>query len=200
VAKAAENGGCGVAWLMKLVVGLGNPGRKYEGTRHNVGFVVATEVVRRFGVDRGRSRFQAETFEAAVDGQKLLVLMPQTFMNRSGQSVRAAFDFFKLEYQDLLVVCDDLALPVGKMRFRAKGSSGGQKGLADIIRHLGTEEFSRLRLGIGPLPERWDAADFVLGKFAVSEVTEIAITTQQAADGVADWVRKDTAFCMNTYN
>ena len=143
---------------MKLVAGLGNPGRKYQDTRHNVGFYVAAKLAERFGQSTPRSKFQGEVVEASVATEKLLLLCPHTYMNRSGSSVLASRDFYKLELTALLVVCDDLSLPVGKLRIRTKGSSGGQNGLRDIIHRLGSEEFPRLRIGIGTRPPGWDRA------------------------------------------
>jgi PTH1 family peptidyl-tRNA hydrolase len=185
---------------MKMVVGLGNPGRKYEGTRHNVGFAVVREVARRQKASGARTLFQAEVVETELQGEKTLLLCPQTFMNLSGNSVGAARDFYKLENEDVLVVCDDFNLPLAKLRFRSEGSAGGQKGLADIIRRLGTESVPRLRVGVGPVPGGWDPADFVLGRFAKAEVPEVEIAVQRAADGVADWVASGLQICMNRYN
>ena len=155
---------------MKLVVGLGNPGRRYEGTRHNIGYAILAELARKFGAGPPKARFHGAVVEADLSGQKALLLSPTTFMNLSGTSVQEAKSFYKLADEDLLVVCDDLNLPVGKLRFRARGSSGGQKGLEDIIRRLGTEDFPRLRIGVGTAPEGWDWADYVLGKFTPEEL------------------------------
>lgn len=185
---------------MKLVVGLGNPRRKYEGTRHNVGYAVLAELARRFGTSRPKSRFQGDVVEADLEGQKALLLGPVTFMNRSGSSVRAARDFYKLPDEELLVICDDLNLPLAKLRFRARGSAGGQKGLANIIRELGTEEFARLRIGIGVPPDGWDATDYVLSKFARQEVPEVEEAVRRAAEAVAVWAREGIQNCMNQYN
>jgi PTH1 family peptidyl-tRNA hydrolase len=185
---------------MKLVVGLGNPGRKYRKTRHNVGYLVVGELGRRFAVTRPKSKFQGEIVEADLDGQRALLLSPVTFMNRSGTSVCLARDFYKIENQDLLIVCDDLNLPLAKLRFRAKGSSGGQKGLADIIRSLGTEEFPRLRIGVGPQPEGWDATDYVLGKFSRQEKAQIDEGIELSAEAVVAWARDGIQHCMNRYN
>jgi PTH1 family peptidyl-tRNA hydrolase len=121
-------------------------------------------------------------------------------MNRSGGSVLAARDFYKLADEELLVVCDDLNLPLAKLRFRARGSSGGQKGLSDTIRCLETEDFARLRIGIGAAPEGWDPADFVLARFTPAELPAIREAVERAAEAVADWVRRGTEYCMNRYN
>jgi len=185
---------------MKLVVGLGNPGRKYQATRHNVGFEVIAELSRLFGGGQGRSNFQGETVDANLKGERALLLSPHTFMNKSGTSVVQARDFYKLANRDLLVVCDDLNLPLAKLRFRAKGSSGGQKGLDDIVRRLGGEDFARLRIGIGAPPDGWDAADYVLGKFAKAERSEIDAAIWRAADAVVAWAHEGVESCMNRFN
>ena len=185
---------------MKLVVGLGNPGRKYKETRHNVGFYVATMLAERFGQSMPRSKFRGEVVEALIGTEKLLLLCPHTYMNRSGTSVLAARDFYKLELADLMLVCDDLSLPLAKLRIRTKGSSGGQKGLRDIIHRLGSEEFPRLRVGIGTPPPGWDAADFVLSKFTKEDRAEMEIAVSRAADAVECWVQEGIASCMNQYN
>jgi PTH1 family peptidyl-tRNA hydrolase len=183
----------------RLVVGLGNPGKRYENTRHNVGFDVVAELARRHSATRPRAKFQGELSEAIINGRRTLLLCPLTFMNRSGASVQPARDFYKLDAADVLVVCDDFALPLAKLRFRPSGSSGGQKGLNDIIQRLGTD-LPRLRLGIGPLPENWDVADFVLSKFKSDDRQTIDQAVARAADGVADWVSHDIQYCMNQYN
>jgi PTH1 family peptidyl-tRNA hydrolase len=186
---------------MKLVVGLGNPGRKYEQTRHNVGFEVMQELARRWaGGARPKNNFQAEMVDAVIGGERGVLLCPQTFMNRSGQSVVLARDFYKLGNRELLVVCDDFALPVGQLRCRTKGSSGGQKGLEDTIRALGTDEVPRLRIGIGPVPPAWIAADFVLSKFSAEERLGVDESVKRAADAVETWAKEGIAACMNRYN
>jgi PTH1 family peptidyl-tRNA hydrolase len=185
---------------MKLVVGLGNPGRKYQGTRHNIGYEVLWALGRRFAAGSTKSSFQGEVVDVELGGTRCLLLWPQTFMNRSGVSVVQARDFYKLQNEELLVVCDDLNLPLSRVRVRAKGSSGGQKGLEDIIRALGTDEFPRLRVGIGQPPEGWDAVNYVLGKFSKAELAEIEVTVQRAADAVVEWARDGIESCMNRYN
>jgi len=185
---------------MKLIVGLGNPGRKYVGTRHNVGWEVLAELARQYGLGTARAKFQGEIVEAAIRGEKTLLLCPHTYMNRSGASVQLARDFYRIDNDDLIVVCDDFNLPLAKIRFRAKGSSGGQKGLADVIRRLGAEEFPRMRIGIGPPPAQWDVADYVLSRFNKEERKEIDVTISTAVGALAEWVDQGVDFCMNRYN
>lgn len=185
---------------MKLIVGLGNPGRRYEGTRHNVGFAVLAELARTFGSGAAKSKFHASVVEADLDGQKALLVSPVTYMNNSGICVQEAKSFYKIPDDELLVLCDDLNLPVAKLRFRPRGSSGGQKGLEDIVRRLGTEEFPRLRIGIGAPPEGWDWPDYVLSKFTKEEIPEIEEAVRRAAGAVALWAREGTECCMNQYN
>jgi PTH1 family peptidyl-tRNA hydrolase len=185
---------------MKLVVGLGNPGRKYDGTRHNVGYEVLAELSRRFGGGSPRAQFQGETVEVNVGGERVLLLAPHTYMNNSGNSVQPARDFFKLENSEVLVVCDDLNLPLGRLRVRMKGSAGGQKGLASIIRRLGGEEVPRLRIGIGAAPQGWDVADYVLSRFRKEEQQEIDLAIVRAADGVELWIKDGIETCMNQCN
>ncbi len=185
---------------MKLVVGLGNPGRKYEGTRHNAGYMTLDFLAKKHGAGRPKSAFQGETNEISLHGERILLLWPQTFMNRSGTSVVQARDFYKLSNAELLLISDDLNLPLGRLRVRMAGSAGGQNGLKDVIRCLGTEEFARLRVGVGPVPSGWNPADFVLGKFAAAEKIEIEIAVVKAAEAVECWAAQGTAACMNRFN
>ena len=185
---------------MKLIVGLGNPGKKYENTRHNVGFEVLNVLAARHGNGTAKEKFEGRLAEATIRGERALLLWPQTLMNRSGSSVGPTIEFYKLALTDVLVVCDDFNLPLGKLRFRSEGSAGGQKGLADIIRRVGSEEFSRLRIGIGPVPDAWDGADFVLGKFTAAERQEIDDAIPRAADGVQRWVAEGIGPAMNEFN
>ncbi|MGH7128087.1 MAG: aminoacyl-tRNA hydrolase [Planctomycetaceae bacterium] len=185
---------------MKAVVGLGNPGLKYQKTRHNVGYEVLAELARRLGGGRPTIKFEAETVEVRLGDEKVLLVAPQTYMNRSGRSVRQAVDFFKLPLDDLLIVCDDMNLDCGRLRLRGAGSAGGQKGLADIIRHLGTEAFPRLRLGIGRPPGRMAATDYVLSRFRSEETEAIEHALALAADAVETWVGDGLDAAMNRFN
>jgi PTH1 family peptidyl-tRNA hydrolase len=128
------------------------------------------------------------------------LLAPQTYMNRSGLSVRQALDFYQVPREDLLVICDEFQLPVGQVRMRPQGSDGGQNGLADVIRVLGTKDFARLRIGIGPVPDRWDPADFVLGKFAAAEREIIEVEIARATDAVRLWAAEGVTAAMNKFN
>lgn len=177
-----------------------NPGRKYEGTRHNVGFLVLDELVRKFGGTKPKQAFQGEVVETKLNQEKALLLWPHTLMNLSGGSVLAARDFYKVELKDVLVVCDDFNLPLGKLRFRANGSAGGQKGLDDILRRLGSQDVRRLRVGIGSPPEGREGADFVLGRFTKLERPEIEAAIWTAADAVVVWAQEGLAVSMNRYN
>src|SRR5262245_45983646 len=183
---------------MKVVVGLGNPGARYQGTRHNVGFDVVDYLAAAPGTSPFRSRFQAQVAERAEDGRPLLLVKPETFMNLSGRCVRQVLDFYKVPLTDLLVVCDDIALPLGKLRARAKGTHGGHNGLRDIQAHLGTVEYARLRVGVDA--PRDDASDHVLGRFRPGERAAIEKAVEEAAAGVLLWVARGIDACMNRVN
>jgi PTH1 family peptidyl-tRNA hydrolase len=185
---------------MKLIVGLGNPGKQYSGTRHNVGFAALAKLIATRTSGPAKAKFQGELYEATIASQRVLLLLPLTYMNGSGASVLAARDFYKIEHSDILIVCDDFALPLGKLRFRGKGSSGGQKGLDDVIRRLGTDEIPRLRIGIGSPPPGRDIPGYVLGKFAPDEQADAEHSIDRAAQGAEAWVDKGLSFCMNQYN
>ena len=185
---------------MKLIVGLGNPGSKYVGTRHNIGYQVLAELGKRYGTGSPKSRFQGELLDASIGGVKALLLSPVTYMNLSGRSVRPCVDFYRIERADMLVLCDDVHLPVGKLRVRSKGSAGGQKGLNDVIRVMGSDEVPRLRVGVGECPGHMDRADYVLSRFNKEEAEWIAVAVQQAADAVELWAREGIERCMDRYN
>ena len=185
---------------MKVVVGLGNPGPKYHGTRHNIGYAVIDYLAAGPGVSSFRSRFESQVAEMSEGGEPVLLVKPETYMNLSGRAVRQALDFYKVERHSLLVICDDLALPAGKLRMRAKGSDGGQKGLRSIQEHLGSPEYARLRIGIGDPGEYMDAADYVLSRFAPGERKIMDDAMAAAAQGVLLWVRKGIDDCMNRVN
>ena len=186
---------------MKLVVGLGNPGAKYRMNRHNVGYMVLAELAARFPGNKPQNKFHADILNIGeLDGESVLLLAPATYMNRSGLSVGEAARFYKIPPSNILVVCDDLNLPFNRLRLRSEGGSGGQKGLADIVRVLGTEKVPRLRIGIGSPPGQMDAADFVLMNFTEKEQPDMNITIKQAADAVLCWLKEGIDGAMNRYN
>jgi PTH1 family peptidyl-tRNA hydrolase len=184
---------------MKLVVGLGNPGSRYAGTRHNVGFAVVDLLAESPRAGRFQSRFQAQVAELYEGEQIILLTKPATFMNLSGRSVRQIVDFYQLPLTDLLVVCDDVNLPLGKLRVRARGTHGGHNGLRDIQSHLGTTEYARLRIGVG-VPDQGDMVDHVLGRFRPTEQAVMQDAITLAAQAVIVWTEQGVAACMNQYN
>ncbi len=185
---------------MKIVVGLGNPGDKYVGTRHNVGFDVLAELGHRWSATRPKLRFEAEVSEVLCANERLLLVAPQTFMNLSGRSVQQFVRFFQLPLTDLLVVGDDINLKVGQLRMRQSGSAGGQKGLLSILTCLATEQVPRLRLGVGRPPVNSDAADYVLGRFRKDELQRIDEAVGRAASSIEVWVKGGLLAAMNQFN
>jgi PTH1 family peptidyl-tRNA hydrolase len=190
---------------MKLLVGLGNPGPQYEKTRHNAGFLVIDRLARRHaGAGPGaipKAKFDASVIEASIDGERCLLMKPTTYMNRSGQSVAQAVGFYKVNPQtDVLVIVDDVALPLGHLRIRPGGSAGGHNGLSDIERALATDAYPRLRIGIDPTPAMMDQADYVLGKFTPEQEAVINPALDKAADAARCFVTKGTQAAMNAFN
>ena len=188
----------GVDWLL---VCLGNPGEKYEDTRHNVGFMVADEIGERQHAPIQKLKFRALTNIFTISGEKVLVMKPVTYMNLSGEAVRQAADFYKVPPDHVLVVLDDTALAVGKLRVRRGGSAGGHNGLKSIIQHLGTDQFPRLRVGVGEKPHPdYDLADWVLGRFTGEDKKAIDAAVKRAADGVECILKDGLEQGMNRFN
>ncbi len=185
---------------MKVVVGLGNPGSRYEGTRHNIGFDVVFELSRRWQAERPRQKFEAEVAEAVFGSEKVLLVWPQTFMNLSGRTVGEIFRFRRVELNDILVISDDMNLRLGQLRLRGSGSAGGQKGLLSIIQVLGTEAFARLRVGVDRPPAGQDAANYVLARFRKEELDTVDAAVRQAALGVESWISRGLEAAMNLVN
>ena len=188
----------GASWL---IVGLGNPGEKYENTRHNVGFQVVDELAERQNAPVQKLKFKALTNLLTISGEKVLVMKPVTYMNLSGEAVRPAADFYKIPPERILVISDDTALDPGKLRIRTKGSAGGHNGLKNIIQHLGTDQFPRVRVGVGQKPHPdYDLADWVLGKFQGEAKKVMDEAVKRAADAVECILKEGTDRAMNRFN
>jgi PTH1 family peptidyl-tRNA hydrolase len=195
--------------LMKLVVGLGNPGRQYVGTRHSIGYEVLDALAIRLGwvssVDEfnrlAKVKFEGLSLDGTTpSGEKMLLLMPMTFMNLSGRSVQQAAGFYQLAPQEVLIVLDDVALPCGRLRLRASGSSGGHNGLKDIERALGTEDYPRLRMGIDAPPPGVAQKDYVLGKFTAEQRQKLDPAIARACGAIETWLDKGITAAMNQFN
>ena len=184
---------------MKIVAGLGNPGRGYSETRHNSGFLVADELARRWGLTDWRRRFDALVAEHN-DRERILLVKPQTFMNLSGTAVGALARWYKIPAADITVIFDDLDLPPGTIRLRGKGGSGGHRGIESVLVQLGTDRFIRLRLGIGHPPAGWEGVDYVLGRFAADEAPLIRAAVIRAADAVECLLAEGLDQAMNRFN
>ena len=187
-----------VTWL---VVGLGNPGDKYENTRHNAGFMAIDQLADRGDFPVQRLKFHALTHQAAISGQGVLVMKPTTYMNLSGDAVAEAAAFYKVSEEHILVLCDDVSLPLGKLRIRTSGSAGGHNGLKHIIQRLGTDKFPRVKIGVGGKPHPdYDMADWVLGKFVGPDKTAIDEATLRAAQAVECYLKDGPQKAMNQFN
>ena len=188
----------GVTWL---VVFLGNPGPRYEGTRHNAGFMAGDALAKAKGVAISRARFRALTATVELDGEKVLLMKPQTYMNLSGEAVSQAVKFYKIPPEHVIVVSDELSLPIGKLRVRSKGSAGGHNGLKSVIACLGTEAFPRIRIGVGTPPHPdYDMADWVLSAFKNQDAEDMAKAAQRAAEAVECYIKNGADRTMNLYN
>lgn len=193
-----KNRGAGAEWL---VVGLGNPGEKYENTRHNVGFLTVDELAERARVPVQKLKHRALINTLEVGSVKVLLMKPVTYMNLSGEAVRQAVDFYKIPPERVLVVSDDTALAVGRLRIRKGGSAGGHNGLKNIIQHLGTDQFPRVRVGVGEKPHPdYDMADWVLGKFQGEDKKAIDGAVKRAADAVECLLKEGPDRAMNRFN
>jgi PTH1 family peptidyl-tRNA hydrolase len=185
---------------VKLIVGLGNPGSRYELTRHNIGFIIVDQLVDKYVPAGLRKKGKVLLAEAAIGGEKVLLAKPQTFMNLSGQGVIPLAQFYKIVPADILVIYDDLDLEVGKIRMRPEGGSGGHNGIKSIIQLLGTEEFPRLKIGIGRPPADWDAADYVLSRFTSEEWSVITKAIDNGMAATEAYLKEGIHQAMNKYN
>ena len=186
---------------MYIIAGLGNPTAQYEHTRHNIGFDTITYLADRYHITMNTKKFQAICGAGVIEGQKVLLLKPQTYMNLSGNSIGEAGNFYKLDpATEVIVIYDDIALDPGYIRVRKKGSAGGHNGIKDIITHLGTQEFQRIRVGVGEKPKDYDLAAYVLGHFTAEDRKKVEEAIAQAADAVELMVQDRTDEAMNLYN
>jgi len=184
---------------MKIIVGLGNPGRDYKNTRHNIGFMVLEELASRYPVEKQESRFDAIIGHIRIGSEKVLLVKPLTYMNLSGRAVQPVMHWYKLELDDLMVVYDDMDLPAANLRIRAKGGAGGHKGMASISERLASKDFARMRVGIGR-PEIGETVGWVLGRFSQEEQEEMQVVVKKAADALEKWVKTGINEAMNAYN
>ena len=184
-----------------LVAGLGNPGIRYENTRHNAGFIAADKLSEKYGFDINKHKFEALCGEFSVDGRRILVIKPQTYMNNSGRAVTAAAAFYKIPADRFILMHDDISLDVGKIRMRRKGSDGGQRGMRDIIELCGTDELMRIKIGVGKKPHPdYDLADWVLSKFPPEQKSDLEKAIENAATAVKAIITNGIDFAMNKYN
>lgn len=185
---------------MKCIIGLGNPGRKYKKTRHNIGFLVVDELVKRQNITLSKDKFKCQYEMDMLQQEKVLFVQPQTFMNLSGEGVRPLIDYYNIAVEDIVVIYDDLDLPVGKIRLREKGGHGGHNGIRSLIEHLGTKEFKRIRVGIGRPTNAQPIVNYVLKPFAKEEADDVNHAIMIAADATETWVDKSFNDAMNHFN
>ena len=198
--KKIENQPQGGA-ISHIVAGLGNPGDKYDKTRHNAGFIAIDRLCDSLGVKCDRAKFKALTCEATIGNSRVLIMKPQTFMNLSGEAISEAARFYKIPADKVIVISDDVTLAVGKLRIRGKGSAGGHNGLKSIIEHLGTQEFPRIKLGVGEKPHPdYDMVDWVLGKFPKEDLDTLSKTVESVPGAIATMINSDITSAMNRFN
>ncbi|HWR39904.1 MAG TPA: aminoacyl-tRNA hydrolase [Patescibacteria group bacterium] len=185
---------------MKIIVGLGNPGQEYSATRHNVGFMAADVLAERWQAPAWRDRFDAWVTECRLETEVVYLMKPQTYMNLSGVAVNGLLRFYKVDVSDVIVIYDDLDLAVGRLRLRAKGGSGGHRGIESLLVHLGKDEFSRVRIGIGRPPAGWETANYVLSRFNTEEAPLVRDAVNQAAEAAEMIVRQGLVKAMNQFN
>lgn len=186
---------------MFIIAGLGNPDRQYEGTRHNAGFDVIDRIAEKYNIAVDTKKHRAYIGKGIIDGQKVILAKPQTYMNLSGESIRSLVDYYKIdEENELLVVYDDISLDVGQLRIRAKGSAGGHNGIKNIIAHLGTQVFPRIKVGVGEKPKGYDLADYVLGHFSKAERERMEEGYDNAVRAAEMIVSGQLSEAMNEFN
>jgi len=187
-------------FYMHIIIGLGNPTDKYQATRHNVGWDAITRISDDYKISLDSKRHKAISGKGYIEGEKVILAQPITYMNLSGESVRELLDFYKVTPEDIIVIYDDVSLDVGQLRIRVKGSAGGHNGMKSIIQHLGTNEFTRIKIGVGDKPKGWDLADYVLSKFQGEEQVTIRESLKDASDACKTILISGIEAAMNLYN
>ena len=185
---------------MYIIAGLGNPGKEYAGSRHNVGFMTLDELADRYNIDVREKAYKALIGKGMIEGNKVILVKPQTYMNLSGESIRSVMDYYKTEPSEFIVIYDDISLDVGQLRIRKKGSAGGHNGIKNIIAHLGTQEFPRIKVGVGDKPPRMDLADYVLSRFSKEDREKMEQAFKDAAEAVEVMIAEGPDAAMNQFN
>lgn len=185
---------------MYIIAGLGNPGKEYEGSRHNVGFMTLDALADRYQIDIREKAHKALIGKGMIEGNKVILVKPQTYMNLSGESIRSVMDYYKTEPSEFIVIYDDISLEPGQIRIRKKGSAGGHNGIKNIIAHLGTQEFPRIRIGVGEKPPRMDLADYVLSRFPKEEKEEMEQAFRDGAAAAVSMMNEGIDTAMNRFN
>ena len=185
---------------MYLIAGLGNPSKTYEGTRHNVGFSMIDALADAFQIDVTTKKHKAIVGRGVIEGMKVILAKPQTYMNLSGESIREIVDFYKIDPENMIIIYDDISLDVGRLRIRKKGSAGGHNGIKNIIAHLGTDVFPRIKVGVGEKPQGWDLADYVLSKYSKEEQQALREASDNVIGAVKLMVMDNIDAAMNQYN
>lgn len=186
---------------MYIITGLGNPGKEYEGTRHNAGFMAIDHLADKYQISMDTRKHMAYLGKGIINGQKVILAKPQTYMNLSGESIRSLVDYYKIDpEEELIVLYDDISLDPGNIRIRAKGSAGGHNGIKNIIAHLGTQEFPRIKMGVGDKPPRMDLADYVLSRFSKEDREKMEQAFKDAAEAVEVMITEGADAAMNRFN
>ena len=185
---------------MHIIIGLGNPTEKYQATRHNIGWDAITRISDDYNIPLNFKSHKAICGKGYMEGEKVILAQPITYMNLSGESVRELVDYYKVTPEDIIVIYDDISLDVGQLRIRTKGSAGGHNGIKSIINHLGTQEFPRIKVGVGDKPKGWDLADYVLSRFSVEEQTDIREVLKDTSDACKLILTSGIEAAMNQYN
>ena len=183
-----------------VIVGLGNPGEKYKNTRHNAGFIAVDHMIKERNIHSKKIKFSSEVYETTLENKRILLVKPQTYMNLSGDAIVQISNFYKINIENFIIIVDDIALPVGKLRIKRKGSSGGHNGLKDIINKIGSDQFTRIKIGVGAKPNKWNLADWVTSEFSSTERQQIDIASQKVHNALSLIIENKIDEAMNKFN